>query len=179
MVFPQDINICNILLRTYIRNKYAHLNQDELSTQKPKNEWSHITEKDQGQRRKQKNVLETTYTAAQVGHTEEEVSLLGAIGTEVSWLVSMRNIKSCTEISFAHDSYYPGVTDWALFLVFRIWASSSSWCHSKLLLLILLGFETYYSHKQNNYPYFPEHHSLWTILFYPFFAPDMKILKHS
>lgn len=51
----------------------------------------------------------------------------------------------------------------------------------QLLLLILLGLETYYSHKQSNYPYSPELHSrvLWTILCYPSFAPDMQYSENA
>lgn len=49
----------------------------------------------------------------------------------------------------------------------------------QLLLLILLGCETYYSHKQSNYPYSPELHSrvLWTILCYPLLPQTCNILK--
>lgn len=44
-----------------------------------------------------------------------------------SELASMRNIKSCAEISFTHDGYYPWLTELSLFSVFHIWTSSSSW----------------------------------------------------
>lgn len=51
----------------------------------------------------------------------------------------------------------------------------------QLLLLILLALETYYSHKQNNYPYSPEHHSLVlrTIFCYPSFAPDTQYSENT
>ena len=51
----------------------------------------------------------------------------------------------------------------------------------QLLLLILLALETYYSHKQNKYPYSPEYHNLvlWAILCYLIFASDTQYSENA
>lgn len=119
----------SILLRTYIENIRSYVKQYEGWIEHPKNlkiKEVPLLKKDQEQRGKQTSFRDHIHCNTSRTHGR------GGISTwhNKDWneLVSMRNIKPCTEISFTHDGYYyPWLTELALFSVFHICASSSSW----------------------------------------------------